>query len=178
MELDSINRFLLEIRGWVESEVLSSCGISRFHYDQTRAAIHRMECNELFWACFNYISFALSKKSLKMPKMYSSEALIRRTNITMATRRTHKDVQNITQKTKDQVKCIQTNQVRTEIVAKDQFGSKAITVHIDCGVFFLNCSFRVKDAVMSVNLYFGICLNGYLIAFIYTKLKKNISWII
>lgn len=53
----------------------------------------------------------------------------------MTTRRTNKDVQNITQKTKDRVKCIQTNQVRTEIVAKEQFGSKAITVHIDC-VFF------------------------------------------
>lgn len=54
----------------------------------------------------------------------------------MATRRTNNDVQNITQTTKDRVKCIQTNQVRTEIVAKEQFGSKAITVHIDCGVFF------------------------------------------
>jgi hypothetical protein len=51
----------------------------------------------------------------------------------MATRRTNNDVQNITQTTKDRVKCIQTNQVRTEIVAKEQFGSKAITVHIDFG---------------------------------------------
>lgn len=81
-------------------------------------------------------------------------------------------MQNITQKTKDQVKCTQTNQVRTDIVAKEQFDSKAITVHIDCGICFLNCSFRIKGAVMSVNLYFGILLNGYLISFFYTKLKK------